>query len=70
MLGRNIGTGIKIRLLSGITWANIAKISPAGGPTVTGVYVSTLGGPGSIPCGRYLDRTLGKFSPIYGPHLS
>ncbi len=26
-------------------------------------------GPGSIPYGQYLDRTLGKFPPIYGPHL-
>ena len=24
---------------------------------------------GSISCGQYLDRTLGKFPPIYGPHL-
>ncbi len=23
-----------------------------------------------ISCGQYLDRTLGKFPPIYGPHLS
>ena len=30
---------------------------------------STLEGPGSITCGQYLDRTLGKFPPIYGPHL-
>ncbi len=28
-----------------------------------------LRGPCSIPCWRYLDRTLGKFTPIYGPHL-
>ena len=33
-------------------------------------YISTLEGPGSISCGRYLDRTLGKFPPLYGPHLS
>ena len=25
--------------------------------------------PGSIPCWLCLDRTLGKFTPIYGPHL-
>ncbi len=30
---------------------------------------STLEGPGSISCGQYLDRTLGKFPPLYGPHL-
>ncbi len=34
-----------------------------------GTYISTLKGPGSITCGQYLDRTLGKFPPIYGPHL-
>ncbi len=33
------------------------------------VYISTLGGPLSIPCGQYLDPTLGKFCPIHGPHL-
>ncbi len=37
--------------------------------TVTGVYISTLGGLWSISCGQYLDPTLGKFCPIYGPHL-
>ncbi len=30
----------------------------------------TLGGTWSISCGQYLDPTLGKFCPIYGPHLS
>ncbi len=29
----------------------------------------TLGGPWSIPCGQCLDPTLGKFTPLYGPHL-
>ena len=29
-----------------------------------------LGGLWSISCGQYLDPTLGKFCPIYGPHLS
>ncbi len=24
---------------------------------------------GNISCGQYLDRTLGKFPPLYGPHL-
>ncbi len=32
-------------------------------------YIWTEEGPGSIPYGQYLDRTLGKFPPIYGPHL-
>ncbi len=32
--------------------------------------ISTLGGLWSISCGQYLDPTLGKFCPIYGPHLS
>ncbi len=27
-------------------------------------------GQGSISCGQYLDRTLGKFPPLYGPHLT
>ncbi len=27
-------------------------------------------GPGSISCGQYLDRTMGKFPPIHGPHLN
>ncbi len=31
--------------------------------------ISTLEGQGSISCGQYLDRTLGKFLPLYGPHL-
>ncbi len=30
---------------------------------------STLEDPGSISCGQYLDRTLDKFPPLYGPHL-
>ncbi len=34
-----------------------------------GPYLQSLGGQGSISCGQYLDRTLGKFPPIYGPHL-
>ncbi len=38
--------------------------------TVTGFYIYTLQGLGSIPCGQCLDRTLGKFPPIYGPHLN
>ena len=25
---------------------------------------------GSVSCGQYLDRTLGKFPPLYGPHLT
>ncbi len=33
-------------------------------------YTSTLEGQGSISCGQYLDRNLGKFPPLYGPHLS
>ncbi len=32
------------------------------------LYISTLG-VWSISCGQYLDPTLGKFCPIYGPHL-
>ena len=32
-------------------------------------YISTLEGPGSISYGQYLDRTLGKFPPLYGAHL-
>ena len=35
----------------------------------TGVYISTVQGLHSIPCGQRLDRTLGRFPPIYGPHL-
>ncbi len=31
-------------------------------------YISTLEGQGSISCGQYLDRTFGKFPPLYGPH--
>ncbi len=31
--------------------------------------LSTLDGQGSITCGQYLDRTLGKFPLICGPHL-
>ncbi len=30
-------------------------------------YISILWGPGSISCGQYLDGTLGKLPPIYGP---
>ncbi len=33
------------------------------------VIIYRWGGPGSISCGQYLDRTLGKFSPLYGPHF-
>ncbi len=29
----------------------------------------TLGCPWSILCGQCLDPTLGKFPPLYGPHL-
>ncbi len=32
-------------------------------------YISTLEAQGRISCGQYLDQTLGKFSPLYGPHL-
>ena len=31
--------------------------------------VATLEGQGNISCGQNLDRTLGKFPPLYGPHL-
>ncbi len=53
-----------------LTWENSSSPeSYALWYTITGVYISTLGGLGSISCGQYLDRTLGKFPPLYGPHL-
>ncbi len=42
---------------------------PPGSHTVTGVYISILRCPWSIPCRQYLDPTLGKFCPIYRLHL-
>ncbi len=47
------------------------KLSQISYPVVhcENTYISTSEGQGSISCGQYLDRTLGKFPPLYGPHL-
>ncbi len=34
-----------------------------------GSIFAELEGPGSISYGQYPDRALGKFSPLYDPHL-
>ena len=75
-MGRNMGTDTNLWLPKGITWPKSPQISPnlaPGGHKLLilyyTTYILTLEGPGSISCGQYLDRTLGKFPPLYGPHL-
>ena len=46
------------------------KLSQIPYPMVHCGYRSTLEGPGSISLRQYLNPTLGKFPPLYGPHLS
>ncbi len=49
-----------------LTWENLTYPKSH---TQWYIVRTTLEGPDSISCGQYLDRTLGKFPPLYGPHL-